>query len=63
MFPRQPERGIGIARQQCGEGCDPLGVERKIRRQLPQDRSEFATQAQQARGEEVRHRYLYPAQP
>ena len=55
--------GLGVARQQCQEMVETLGIEAKGRRELPEDRAELLLQPQDAGGKEIGERRLDLAQP
>jgi len=46
MSPRQRRGPFGITWQQCEERFEALFVEAELRRELPEDRTEFCAEAQ-----------------
>jgi len=54
--------GLGVARQECQEMVEALGIEAKGRRELPEDRAELFLEPQHARGKEIGERRLDLAQ-
>src|ERR1700694_2768647 len=44
---------LGVEGQKFQEGFDTLGVETKIRRELPKDRAELGAETENARGQEI----------
>src|SRR3954470_1448034 len=62
MLARQLRRRFGVARQEREELLESLGIEREVRRELPEHRPELLLEQQHALRKEIRHRHTAVAQ-